>query len=316
MGCDSGSVVEDTVCGPEIGVGTASTMRRRSTVVDGAIVAVVVVVAGTDVVVAGAGARTVVVVAGAMVVATPAVVVVTRGSVVRGGRRTVVVGAVATVVDVVDVVVVVEVVVVVVDVVVGLGGGAGDGTVTETDRAETSIAVCALPAVSVTENDPEAVSVAVTGAPPAIAVDSAVTVQMDDEAPTATEVIDDRPAVRTKSAEVSVEQSSGSSPVTVNVTDAVDAVVGAVNVSVGAVASRVMVVVALTFVAGPVLPTASVICPDFNRGMIVPDEHDDTVMVSVVPDDALGEKEHPVAVPAFSKSPLATPVTLFDITRV
>ena len=307
MGCDSGSVVEDTVCGPEIGVGTASTMRRRSMVVDGAIVAVVVV-AATDVVVADTGARTVVDTA-------TAAVVVTRGSVVRGGRRTVVVGAGATVVDVVDVVVV-EVVVVVVDVVVGLGGAAGDGTVTETDRVETSIAVCALPAVSVIEHDPEAVSVAVTVAPPAVAVDSAVTVQMDDEAPTATEVIDDRPAVRTKSAEVSVEQSSGSSPVTVNVTDAVDAVVGAVNVSVGAVASRVIVVVALTFVAGPVLPTASVICPDFNRGMIVPDEHDDTVMVSVVPDDALGEKEHPVAVPAFSKSPPPTPVTLFDITRV
>ena len=307
MGCDSGSVVEDTVCGPGIGVGTASTMRRRSTVVDGAIVDVVVV-AGTDVVVAETGARTVVVVDGTVVDTATAAVVVTRGSVVRGGRRTVVVGAGATVVDVV--------VVVDVDDVVGLGGAAGDGTVTAIDRVETSMAVCALPAVSVIENDPEAVSVAVTAAPPAVAVDSAVTVQMDDEAPTATEVIDDRPAVSTKSADVSVEQSSGSSPVTVNVTDAADAVVGAVNVSVGAVASRVIVVVALTFVAGPVLPTASAICPDFNRGMIVPDEHDDTVMVRVVPDDALGVKVHPVAVPAFSKSALATPVTCFDITKV
>ena len=304
-----------------MGVGTASMTNRRSTVVDGATV-VDVVGATTDVVVTDTGARTVVVVAGAVVdvvdvVDVVAVVVVTRGAVVRGVRRTVVAGAGASVVDVVVVdVVVVDVVVVDVDDVVGLGGAAGDGTVTAIDRADTSMADCGLPAASVMENDPDAVSVAVTDAPPARAVDCAVTVQIDDDPPVATDVIDDSPAVRTKSAEVSVEQSSGSSPVTVNVTEAVDAVVGAVNVSVGAVASRVIVVVAFVFDAGPVLPTASAICPAFSRGMIVPDEHDDTVIVSVVPDDALGEKEQPVAVPAFSKSPAATPVTLFDITRV
>lgn len=295
-----------------MGVGTASMTNRRSTVVDGATV-VDVVGATTDVVVTDTGARTVVVVAGA-VVDVVAVVVVTRGTVVRGGRM-VVAGAGASVVEVV---VVVDVVVVVVDVddVVGLGGAVGDGTVTAIDRVETSMAVCGLPTASVMENDPDAVSVAVTVAPPARAVDCAVTVQIDDDPPVATAVIDESPAVSTKSAEVSVEQSSGSSPVTVNVTEAVDAVVGAVNVSVGAVASRVIVVVAFVFDAGPVLPTASAICPAFSRGMIVPDEHDDTVIVSVVPDDALGEKEQPVAVPAFSKSPAATPVTLFDITRV
>jgi len=290
-------------------------MRRRSTVVDGAtVVEVVVVGAATDVVVTDTGARTVVV-TGTLVDATTGAVVVTRGSVVRGGRRTVVVGAGATVVDVVVVDVVVDVVVVV-DVDVGLGGAAGDGTVTTIDRVETSMAVCVFPAESVIENDPEAVSVAVTEVPPAVAVDSAVTVQIDDDPPVATDEMDDNPEVSTKSAEVSVEQSSGSSPVTVNVTEVVDAVDGAVNVRVGAVESRVIVVVALTFVAGPVLPTKSAICPDFNRGMIVPEEHDDTVIVSVVPDEALGVNEHPVAVPAFSKSALATPVTRFDITRV
>jgi hypothetical protein len=157
--------------------------------------------------------------------------------------------------------------------------------------------------------------VEVTVGPPATAVDIAVTVQIEDDPPVATDVIDDRPAVSTKSADVRVVQSSGSSPVTVNVTDAVDAVVGAVNVSVGAAASRVIVVVALEFEAGPVLPTESAICPAFSRGMIVPDEHDDTVIVSVVPDDALGENEQPVAVPAFSKSPAATPVMRSDIVR-
>jgi hypothetical protein len=311
IGRESGKVVGDAVSGPLSGVETSSITNRRSMVVDGA--TVVVVGTATDVVVAGMGARTVVVVTGNVVGAFVATVVVTRGSVVRGERRTVVVVVAATVVTVV---VVVDEIVVVVDDVAGLGGPAGDGTLTEIDRAETSIAVWAFPALSVIENDPDAVSVAVTEAPPATAVESAVTVHIEDDPPVATDVIADSPAVSTKSADVRVEQSSASSPVTVKFTDVVDAVVGAVNVSVGAVASRVIVVVAFEFDAGPVLPTESAICPAFSRGMIVPDEHDDTVIENVVPDEALGENEQPAAVPAFSKSPPATPVMRSDIVRV
>lgn len=44
----------------------------------------------------------------------------------------------------------------------------------------------------------------------------------------------------------------------------------------------------------------------------MPSLHDDTVKVNEVPDDALTEKEHPVAVPEFEKSLLATVFTFCE----
>jgi hypothetical protein len=49
-------------------------------------------------------------------------------------------------------------------------------------------------------------------------------------------------------------------------------------------------------------------------GMTVPSPHELTVSVKLVPEDALTEKEHPVAVPAFEKSAFAIPVTFWDMT--
>ncbi len=46
----------------------------------------------------------------------------------------------------------------------------------------------------------------------------------------------------------------------------------------------------------------------------VPEEHEVMVMVKLVPEDALGEKEHPVAVPPLVKSPAARPV--IDVEKV
>jgi hypothetical protein len=99
--------------------------------------------------------------------------------------------------------------------------------------------VWALPAVSVIENDAAAVSVEVTAAPPAVAVDVAVTVHTVDEV-WAIPVIAEIP-VKSKSVPVvvdKVEHVTSSVPVTVKVMVADDDVAADLaNVTVGAVVS-------------------------------------------------------------------------------
>ena len=67
-------------------------------------------------------------------------------------------------------------------------------------------------------------------------------------------------------------------------------------------------------VAGPEL-TPSVMDPAFNWGRTVPAEQPVTVTLKLVPDDALGVKTHPVAVPAFVKSDPVRPEIGSDITK-
>jgi hypothetical protein len=55
-------------------------------------------------------------------------------------------------------------------------------------------------------------------------------------------------------------------------------------------------------------PTLVVTDPAAIRAIRVPEEHDEIVMVKVVPEDALGEKVQPVAVPPLVKLPAARPV--------
>jgi hypothetical protein len=85
---------------------------------------------------------------------------------------------------------------------------------------------------------------------------------------------------------------------------------------VGAVMSRVIVVVAVASVAGPVLPAASAASPPAKIGVIVPALHEVTVTVRVEPESVPGANEQPVAEPPFVKSPLATPVTASENVRV
>ena len=61
-------------------------------------------------------------------------------------------------------------------------------------------------------------------------------------------------------------------------------------------------------------PTLVVTDPAAIRAMRVPEEHEVMVMVKVVPEDALGEKAHPVAVPPLVKSPASRPV--IDVEKV
>ena len=77
---------------------------------------------------------------------------------------------------------------------------------------------------------------------------------------------------------------------------------------VGAVTSRVIVVVAVAADAGPVLPAASVAPPKANTGITVPPVVQVTVTVRDDPESVPGAKVQ-VAVPLFEKSPAATPVT-------
>jgi hypothetical protein len=79
--------------------------------------------------------------------------------------------------------------------------------------------------------------------------------------------------------------------------------------TVGAVTSRVIVVVAVAAEAGPVLPAASVAPPSAKTGMIVPSPQLVIVTVRDVPKSDPGANEQLVAVPEFEKSPAATPVT-------
>ena len=77
---------------------------------------------------------------------------------------------------------------------------------------------------------------------------------------------------------------------------------------VGAVTSRVIVVVAVAAEAGPVLPAASVAPPKAKTGVTVPPVVHVTVTMRDVPESVSGAKVQ-VAVPLFEKSPTATPVT-------
>jgi hypothetical protein len=83
-----------------------------------------------------------------------------------------------------------------------------------------------------------------------------------------------------------------------------------VNVeTVGAVMSRVIVVDDVAAAAGPVFDEASVAPLIAKRGWIVPAEQPVIVTVRVAPLSVPGSYTQPVAVPAFEKSPAATPVT-------
>ena len=80
--------------------------------------------------------------------------------------------------------------------------------------------------------------------------------------------------------------------------------------TVGAVASRVIVVDAVAAVVGPVLLAASIAPFTANCGVTVPEPQLETVIVygpAPEPDDTA--KLHPVAAPVFVKSAVATPVT-------
>ena len=55
-------------------------------------------------------------------------------------------------------------------------------------------------------------------------------------------------------------------------------------------------------------PTLVATEPAVIRAIKVPEEHEVMVMVKLVPEDALGEKAHPVAVPPLVKSPASRPV--------
>ena len=107
-----------------------------------------------------------------------------------------------------------------------------------------------------------------------------------------------------------VEHVIASLPVTVNVIVAdVEVAATAANVTVGAVVSRVIVVVAVAADDGPVLLAESEAPLITNCGVTVPAEHDDTVTVRDEPESVPGAKTQLVAVPVFVKSPAATPVT-------
>ena len=81
--------------------------------------------------------------------------------------------------------------------------------------------------------------------------------------------------------------------------------------TVGAVTSRVIVVVAVAADAGPVLPAASDAPAAAKTGMIVPPVVHVTVTVREVPESVSGAKVQ-VAVPLLEKSPIATPVTFSE----
>lgn len=86
--------------------------------------------------------------------------------------------------------------------------------------------------------------------------------------------------------------------------------------AMGAVVSRVIVVVAVAAEAGPVFPAVSVAPFMANWGINVPWLHEVIVTVRVVPESVPGANEHPVAVPVFEKSAGATPVTLSENVKV
>ena len=82
--------------------------------------------------------------------------------------------------------------------------------------------------------------------------------------------------------------------------------------TLGAEASRVIVVVAVAADAGPVLDTASAAPLIAKTGVTVPALQPDTVTVRDEPESAPGANVQPVAVPELVKSPAATPVTFSE----
>ena len=84
----------------------------------------------------------------------------------------------------------------------------------------------------------------------------------------------------------------------------------------GAVISRVTVVDAFTAADGPVLPATSVAPLAAKRGITVPSPQFETVTVRDDPESVPGANEQFNAVPAFEKSPDATPVTFSENVKV
>ena len=88
-----------------------------------------------------------------------------------------------------------------------------------------------------------------------------------------------------------------------------------VHEAVGAVVSTVTEE-ASTAAAGPALEEVSATEPAASRKTTVPAEQEETVTVIEEPEAAEGEKEQPVAVPAFEKSAEVRPVTDSEKVRV
>jgi hypothetical protein len=86
--------------------------------------------------------------------------------------------------------------------------------------------------------------------------------------------------------------------------------------TVGAVRSIVIVVDVSVALLGTLLLRVSVAVPCNIRGVTVPGEQPLTVTVKVVPELALNANEHPVEVPALSKSDDETPLTESENTKV
>jgi hypothetical protein len=82
--------------------------------------------------------------------------------------------------------------------------------------------------------------------------------------------------------------------------------------TLGAVTSRVMVVVSVAADAGPVLVAESLAPLAAKTGVTVPALQPDTVTVRDEPESLPGSNEQPVAVPVLEKSPAATPVTVSE----
>jgi hypothetical protein len=82
---------------------------------------------------------------------------------------------------------------------------------------------------------------------------------------------------------------------------------------VGAVRSMIIVVLAEVLEGGPFV-LVTVPNTEFARtwGVRVPSPQEDIDMVIVVPEDALGENEQPVAVPVLEKSPASIELTFCE----
>ena len=84
----------------------------------------------------------------------------------------------------------------------------------------------------------------------------------------------------------------------------------------GATESRATVVVAVESDIGPVFSTVSLAPPETNDGITVPSSQFETVTVRDDPESVPGSNEQFNAVPAFEKSPDATPVTFSENVKV
>ena len=89
----------------------------------------------------------------------------------------------------------------------------------------------------------------------------------------------------------------------------------AVQEAVGAVRS-IVTEEASALLAGPILPAESVTEAKDRPKTTVPSEQEATVTVKEEPEEALGEKEQPAAVPAFEKSAEVSPETASEKVRM